>query len=481
MIDPTERAVIRFLAPARSRRESATRREFLRIGSVAGLGALGLARGVSGNDGPLGPGFGKARSVILVYANGGQSQFETWDPKPEAPREIRGDFEAIASSVPGTMVCEHLPKLASLADRYTILRSVSHDDLDHGSAAYLTLTGRYHPRKSSNPLPSPNDFPTLGAVLKRARPSESTPYTAAHINMPVVVPELPAPGQDGGFLGRADAPLVVGDPTDPEGSLPDLELPDSVPTVRMEARRTLLEAIERARREAFGISGTDEHQAMYHHAYELLSDPSVRQAFDLAAEPDRVQERYGRFRSGQSCLLARRLVEAGVPWITVSWNHSARGQDRRPDELDWLGWDTHNDIFDVMKQLLPRFDHSLSALLEDLDHRGLLDDTLVVCMGEFGRAPRVALEPRFTGASPGRKHWANAYSILVAGGGTTPGAVVGATDRMGAYPTSDRVGPWDVAATMFASLGVNPSAEYRDPLNRPFPVTIGKPITALYG
>jgi hypothetical protein len=212
-----------------------------------------------------------------------------------------------------------------------------------------------------------------------------------------------------------------------------------------------------------------------------LSVPSVRQAFDLSIEPERVRERYGRFRSGQACLLARRLVEAGVPWITVAWNHSARGQDKRPDEAEWLGWDTHNDIFDVMGELLPRFDHSLSALLEDLDARGLLDETLVVCMGEFGRAPKVALQKRFAGASPGRKHWANAYSILVAGAGTTPGAVVGATDRMAAYPTTGRIGPWDVAATMFASLGVDSHAEYRDPLNRPFSATIGSPIAELYG
>ncbi|WP_199756827.1 DUF1501 domain-containing protein [Tautonia sociabilis] len=418
---------------------------------------------------------------MLVYANGGQSQFETWDLKPEAPAEIRGQFGAIASRVPGTAVCEHLPRLAGLADRFAIVRSVSHDDLDHGSAAYLALTGRYHPRKSSNPAPSRDDYPTLGAVMNRLRPTRTALCTAAHVNMPIVVPELPAPGQDGGFLGRADAPLVIADPAEPGASLPGLELPDDVPSVRLEARRSLLEAIERARRDGIGLPGTEDQRSLDRRAFELLSDPNVRRAFDLSAEPESVRDRYGRFRSGVSCLLARRLVEAGVPWITVAWNHSARGQDKRPGELDWLGWDTHNDIFDVMGELLPRFDLSLSALLEDLDARGLLGQTLVVCMGEFGRAPRVALERRFAGASPGRKHWANAYSIFVAGAGTTPGAVVGGTDRMGAYPTSDRVGPWDVAATMFASLGVDPHAPYRDPLDRPFHATTGRPIEALYG
>ena len=470
--------MIRFLAPARHRGESASRREFLRIGGLAGLGAL--VPGRTSRAIGRAAGFGRAKSVVLVYANGGQSQLETWDPKPEAPAEIRGQFGSIGTSVPGTIVCEHLPRLARLAHRYALVRSLSHDDLDHGSAAYLSLTGRYHPRKSSNPAPSPDDYPTYGAVLKRVRPSASSPYTAAHINMPIVVPQLPAPGQDGGFLGRAEMPLVVGDPTDPGGSLPSLELPDEVPTVRMEARRSLLEAVERARGEAGWLAGGDGRRSVYRQAYELMSDPSVRLAFDLSAEPESARERYGRFRSGQACLLARRLVEAGVPWITVAWNHSARGQDTRPDSVDWLGWDTHNDIFDVMGELLPRFDHSLSALIEDLDARGLLDETLVVCMGEFGRAPKVALERRFAGASPGRKHWANAYSILVAGAGTTPGAVVGATDRMAAYPTTDRIGPWDVAATMFAGLGVDPHSEYRDPLNRPFHATTGRPIGALY-
>ena len=468
--------MIRFLAPASHRSEPSSRREFLRIGGLAGLGALGARRA---------PGAGsraaRADSVILVYANGGQSQFETWDPKPEAPLEIRGQFGAIPTAVPGTIVCEHLPRLAAMADRYALIRSVSHDDLDHGSAAYLALTGRYHPRKSSNPPPSADDAPTLGAVLSRLRPSSTTPYTAAYVNMPVLVPDLPAPGLGAGFLGRADAPLTIGDPTGLDGPLPDLELPGDVPPVRLRARRSLLEAVDRHASEVFGDSDPSAQSALYRRAYDLLADPAVRRAFDLGSEPSPIRERYGRDRSGQSCLLARRLVEAGVPWITVAWNHSARGQDKRPDSPSWLGWDTHNDIFGVMTELLPRFDQSLSALLEDLDSRGLLDRTLVVCMGEFGRAPRVALEARFDGSSPGRKHWANAYSILVAGAGTTPGAVIGATDRIGAYPTTDRVGPWDVAATMLDSLGIDPAAEYRDPLDRPFAATVGRPIAALYG
>ncbi|MBY0397993.1 MAG: DUF1501 domain-containing protein, partial [Thermoleophilia bacterium] len=193
------------------------------------------------------------------------------------------------------------------------------------------------------------------------------------------------------------------------------------------------------------------------------------------------RDRYGRFRAGQSCLLARRLIEAGVPLVTVFWNHSARGQDTHAGDLDAYGWDAHNDIFGVYRDLLPRFDRSVSALLEDLESRGLLDETLVLITGEFGRAPLVALEPKFAGASPGRKHWAGAYSVFFAGAGVRRGAVLGASDRLGAYPSADPVGPWDLAATLFAALGVDPAAELHDPLGRPFPITLGRPIAGLYG
>jgi uncharacterized protein (DUF1501 family) len=180
-------------------------------------------------------------------------------------------------------------------------------------------------------------------------------------------------------------------------------------------------------------------------------------------------------------LLARRLVEAGVPYINVIWNHSNRGQDDQPDETDLYGWDTHNDIFDALQnRLLPRFDQSFSALIEDLDQRGLLDETLVVCMGEFGRAPRIALEAKFKGATPGRKHWATAYSIALAGAGVQRGAVVGASDRLGGEPITERYGPWDVAATMFHALGIDPHGHYKDTQSRPYAITQGKPIEALY-
>jgi uncharacterized protein (DUF1501 family) len=213
----------------------------------------------------------------------------------------------------------------------------------------------------------------------------------------------------------------------------------------------------------------------------MLAAPRCRDAFDLTQEDDRLRDRYGRNRAGQACLLARRLVEAEVPWVTVFFNQNARGQDVNPSETDRYGWDTHNDIFVAMKNhLMPRFDLGFSALLEDLQQRGLLETTLVVCMGEFGRAPRIAFEKGFAGTSAGRKHWASVYSIVMSGAGVKPGLVYGESDRIAAFPKTDKTGPWDVTATMFSALGINPSGHYRDGLDRPFGISQGHPIVGLY-
>jgi hypothetical protein len=481
--------VLRFMTQPRSSEGRITRREWLRLGGLAGLGlgAHSLAEPLPSQAAASlvrpsdFPGFGKARSVLLIYASGGQSQLDTWDPKPEAPEEIRGEFRPIATSVPGIRICEHLPRLARLAHLYTLVRSVCHEDLDHGSATYLALTGQYHTRRSSNPLPQPADYPTYGAILHRVRPSDLFPHTAVHVNGPALVPEVVAPGQFGGFLGRGCEPLLLGDVCQEQVALRGLDPLPELPTVRLEARRSLLETVERYRQHLLQDRTLLEMNTLYRQAYTLLASRRCRQAFDLTQEPMAIRERYGWHRSGQACLLARRLVEAGVPWITVIWNHTNRGQDKDPGQTDLYGWDTHNDIFEALKgHLLPRFDASFAALLTDLEQRGLLDHTLVVCMGEFGRAPRVALEGKFAGASPGRKHWASAYSIVMAGAGVLRGGIFGASDRIGAYPQANPVGPWDVAATMFAALGVDPGSHYQDPGGRPYPITIGKPIRGLY-
>jgi hypothetical protein len=358
---------------------------------------------------------------------------------------------------------------------------MSHEDLDHGSAAYLTLTGRYHVQRSANPRPSPEDMPTVGSVLRRVRPDPRFVCDAIHLNGPALVPRDPAPGQNGGFLGRACEPLVVGDVRESAGGIADLTLPVDVPMTRLDNRLRLKESLDAVVRQWDGRAQSTDMQRLYRQAYDMLASERTRNAFNLDAEPDTLRARYGRNRSGQACLLARRLVEAGVPFVNVIWCHSNRGQDFAPDDTDLYGWDTHNDIFDSLKnRLLPRFDVGFSALIEDLDQRGLLDQTLVVCLGEFGRAPRVALEPKFAGSSPGRKHWASVYSIVMAGAGVQRGAILGASDRLGAEPATERYGPWDVAATIFHSLGIDPSQHYIDPLGRPFPVAVGRAMEGVF-
>lgn len=472
------------------RRRGMTRRELLRIGLGGGL--LGLPSVFSHAEDDASPspareiiqspGFGKAKSVILIYASGGQSQLETWDPKPDAPLDVRGAFSSIATSIPGVRFGEHMPKLAAIADRYTVVRSMSHEDLDHGSATYLALTGRYHSRRTSNPPPSPNDFPTYGAVLKQVRPAHRFPYDAVHVNAPAFIPFTVAPGQNNGFLPRKVDPLVVGDVANQRVALPGLSALPELPAVRLRARQSLKNSLDAYRQQLAAQGQSRDMGGLYQQALEILSSPHCRDAFDLEAESPELRDRYGRHRSGQACLLARRLVEAGTPFVTVMWNHSNRGQDRDPTDTNVYGWDTHNDIFYALREhLLPRFDASFSTLLEDMDERGLLEQTLVICMGEFGRAPRVALEKNFAGSSPGRKHWASVYSIVAAGAGVGRGTIVGGSDRHSAEPVTKRFGPWDVAATMFSALGIDPRGHFVDALQRPFPITVGNAIDELYG
>jgi hypothetical protein len=358
---------------------------------------------------------------------------------------------------------------------------MTHDDLDHGSACYLALTGQFHPRKSSNPPPSPNDYPTLGAVLKRIRPAKLFPHTAVHVNGPLLAPREVAPGQFGGFLGRAFEPFEIGNVMEADRILEGLDLPADVPVKRLDARRGLLDRLEYSAGADERLPAASDHVLLARQAFDLIHAPQVRAAFDLGQEPAKLRERYGRHRSGQACLMARRLVEAGVPWTTVFFNHGIRGQDDAPDDTDEYGWDTHNDIFMAMKDhLMPRFDHSVSAFLEDLDQRGLLKQTLVCIMGEFGRAPLVAMEKNFAGSSPGRKHWGACYSVVLAGAGITPGSQFGQSDRHAAYPQADPVRPGDLFATLFHALGIPADTHYDDLTSRPHRVVTGDPLLKLF-
>ncbi len=422
----------------------------------------------------------RAKTVLFVVANGGQSQLETWDPKPLAPREVRGDFSAISTSVAGTQFSEHLPHLAQRAHKFAVIRTMSHEDLDHGSALYLTLTGQYHARRSANPFPAATDWPTMGAVVKRVRPTQDSLETAIHLNGPAQIPINIGAGQNSGFLGPDFDPMLLGDVTADDTTLPGLSPLPLLDVARRHHRAQLLQQMERP---AVATSTTTQrHAVLYDRAFDLLDRPSVQHAFDLERESTALRDRYGRNRSGQACLLARRLVEAGVPWITLFWNHTGRGQDLAPEDTEEYGWDTHNDIFDALKnRLLPRFDQNFSALLDDLESRGLMESTLVVCAGEFGRAPLVASEKNFAGESPGRKHWAACYSVIAAGAGVQPGQVIGASDRRGAYPATESWGPWDLTATMFSALGLDPESHFTDKSGRQFPMSSGRIIAPLYG
>ena len=462
-----------------------SRRRWLRFataGMLAHLPTSPSAFGRNGGNASRTVGFGKAKSVLLIYASGGQSHIDMWDPKPLAPANIRGAFSPIATAVPGMQFTDRLPALSKVADKFTVLRSMSHADLDHGSASYLTLTGRYHKRLSSNPPIQPTDLPTYGAVLRKLKIRQRFPYEAIHVNGPALVPFEPAPGQYGGILGRKYEPLLLGDVSQQALAMPAISPRPSLGRPRLASRFNLKETLDQGSQDLKRHRRVADASDQYRQALEVLGSDNCRHAFNLGLESERTREAYGLHRPGQACLLARRLLEAGVPLVTVIWNHSNRGQDRYPTDTAEYGWDTHNDIFEALKEhLCPRFDSTMSTLLTDLDDRGLLEETLVVCMGEFGRAPKVAVEPNFAGNAPGRKHWASAYSILLAGAGVQRGAVVGKSDRLGAEVASERYAPWDVAATMYAALGIDPSGDYHDELQRPYPISVGRPIEAIYG
>jgi hypothetical protein len=399
---------------------------------------------------------------------GGPSQLETFDLKPHAPSGIRGEFRPIATKVPGIRICEHLPLLAGMADRYAILRSVTHTGTNHGTSAYHMLTGHLHFTPGTLRHPTPNDFPSVGCAVSRfGRSPRGLP---AYVALPSVLHDGDGgevPGQGPGILGQRYAPFYVhGDPTRPDFSIKTLSLPGEVSSHRLRDRIHLQQALEQAAQRvphpvlAAGMDGE------YEQAYRLLQAPATQRAFDLRAEVDKVRDRYGWHHFGQSCLLARRLVEAGVPLITVYWN--------APHIDDLQHWDTHKDSFGRLRNhLLPHFDRAMTALLDDLSSRGLLDETLVVWMGEFGRTPKL-------NKAAGRDHWGFCQSVLMGGAGVRGGQVYGSSDASAAYAAESPVGPEDLAATVFASLGIPADQQMTDAQGRPLPLCTGKPIVGLY-
>jgi hypothetical protein len=451
-----------------------SRRRLLEVGCLGTLGLLqlprrGEARGAAGGSAS----FGRAQRCLVLFLTGGPPQHETWDPKPLAPAGIRGEMAAIQTNVPGLRFGELFPKLARQADKLCVVRSVTHDDRVHTSAGYTMLTGAYHPLANVETAaliqPTVDDHPHVGALLAMSRPARQGAPTFA--SLPEIIKDAAVnefPGQHAGFLGKRYGPFLIdGSPATAAFRLPDIGLPADVSSARLAARRDLGDRVEEAGALRESNPTLADLDSFREQAYSLLTAPAVRDAFDLGREPEGLRQAYGRHLFGQGCLLARRLLEAGVSLVTVYWHYE--GPDDSPV------WDTHENNFAHLRNRLgPPTDDAVAALLADLSSRGLLEETLVVVMGEFGRSPRV-------NSKAGRDHWPQVQSILLAGAGVPAGATYGSSDNLGAYPATDPVTPPDLTATLLHLLGAPHDQWVRDRNGRPLRACNGEPIAALVG
>lgn len=400
----------------------------------------------------------RARACILLFQVGGPYQAETFDPKPDAPEEIRGIFRTIETPVPGIRMTDALPQTSLHAGKFAILRGVNHTIRCHNPAIYCSLVGR----EATDPMAVSNrtnarrtDHPHFASVVARLRPPQtSMPF---HVIVPNTTNNGPAksPGLLGGYLGAAYDPFVLGaDPSEPDFRVESLGSAEGMNLARLESRQSLLQRFDHHQRILDRSVAVESMNTLYQRAFDMLTAPQSREAFDLAREPMAVRDRYGRHSQGQCALLARRLVEAGVPFVSV-FSHV---------DVDRGSWDTHqNHNTRVTNELLPPADQSFSALLEDLHIRGMLDETLVIWMGEFGRTPRMGVNfSNNTNNVGGRDHWCNCYSVVLAGGGVRGGQVVGSSDQFAAYPRERPVHVSELAATIFYLLGVDPRAQLYD-------------------
>lgn len=447
-----------------------TRRELLQVG-YSGFMGLGLPAllgrtAAAAESVPAVTREPRAKSIVIVFLTGAPSHHDTFDLKPEAPSEIRGEFQPVSTSVPGVHVCEHLPQLAARAQQYALIRTMSHRDNNHLMSTHHVLTGHMQPGGFFDKVASRDDWPNYSAGCDFLRPRND--YIPSGVNLPTYLLQGPLtwPGQHAGFLGPKHDPWqITGDPNKPDFRTDALQLAPGIDISRLQSRQALLEQFNQQQR---GLDGIAEHRRLSDQqqlAFSVLTSSKLSHAFELDREPAGVRERYGRSTFGQSLLLARRLVEVGVPIIQVNIGAVQN-------------WDHHGNIFPTLKRQLPPLDQGMGALLDDLTLQGRLDETLVVMLGEFGRTPK--LNAPAGSKAAGRDHWGPCFFSLFAGAGVRGGQVIGKSDDIGAYPVTTPYSPDDFGATIYQALGVNPASEVRDRLGRPVQLNKGTAIEPLY-
>lgn len=461
------------------------RREALLSLGQAGMGALTLPGLLAAERAMAGPGESpggqghrpRAKSCIFLFLWGGPPQQDMWDLKPEAPSGIRSQFRPIATAVPRIEIGDGLPRIAQQADKLSLVRSMSHPSNDHEVSIYRSLTGRVDESVAvPNHYRRRTHFPSVGACVSRFTPPGILPSSVT-LPGPVWFSGVSFAGTHSGFLGQAYDPFEFQRVPRPDLKKPEELAQDDVLFRRTAGRRRLLDTIEESDRTLQATRDLGGFNAMRQRAFGLLASPEARQALDLEKEDVRRRERYGRHIYGESFLLAARLVEAGVRLVTVNWMHfPPQGGTINP-------WDNHGSSpllgnlpgYAVLTQpyCLPSLDEAFSALLEDLSARGLLDETLVVLTGEFGRTPKI-------NAANGRDHWGPCYTTVLAGGGIRGGQVYGASDRDAAFPKANPVAPEDILATIYQAMGIAGTAEFHDNLGRPFALCTGQPVTSLF-
>ena len=471
--------------------DGSSRREFMKIGS---LGLFGLtlqdvlrmqdkanaATLPSKYEGSTG--FGSAKSVIVLFLQGGPSHIDIWDPKPEAPSNIRGEFKSIKSRVPGIELSETMPMLADAIDKCTLIRSMSYTPaglFNHTAAIYQMLTG-YEPTEVSPSgqlePPSPNDYPTAGSWITKFLPMSEPVLPFVELPRPLQESSVIGKGGAAGFIGKAYDPYrLYQDPNMPI-QLADLELRKEVPAARLQGRFDLLRSINNSMPELEKAVDSYALDKYYQNAFDLVLSGKARNAFDLSLETDEMRDRYGRFTFGQGALMARRLVEAGTRMVQLNWPSVSNG------DPETTAFDTHAANFGPLRDLhCPKLDRTLSTLLTDMDDKGILDETLVVAVGEFGRSPRLGVSTSGNTNSPdGRDHWPYCYTAMVAGSGILGGRLYGESDATASSPKDKPVHPNDLLATIYYALGIDPNQEIHNHLDQPRDLVKGKPLMGLW-